>query len=195
MTPTEFINLKRQLKTGNGEQLKSIFESTASYCINKLILKHKCGQEDAEDIYTDAILNLRDKIINDKIDSLVDLRGYLYATCKNMLLVKLKRAKRFNNSLENFYNGHTVNILQDDDVSYKDGIIKLAMDALSTLPVKCRELLKAFYFDQLSMEEMADKFKFSSANVAKVSKSRCLQKLVEQIKNMQKENKVNNANK
>jgi hypothetical protein len=59
MEHQEFILLKLQLKAGNNDKLKFLFEANASYCVRKLVSEHRCSKEDAEDIYTDSILNFR----------------------------------------------------------------------------------------------------------------------------------------
>jgi hypothetical protein len=121
MEHQEFILLKLQLKAGNNDKLKFLFEANASYCVLKLVSEHRCSKDDAEDIYTDSILNFREKIIADKIDSLINLRSYLYATCKNMLLASLKKKERVDSASIELYIGNEVDSF--DQVWMKSKII------------------------------------------------------------------------
>lgn len=47
---------------------------------------------------------------------------------------------------------------------------------------KCLELLKAAYYEQLPMKEIAEKFGFRSPHSASVQKYKCLEKVREQLK-------------
>ncbi|MCW3465848.1 RNA polymerase sigma factor [Chitinophaga nivalis] len=48
---------------------------------------------------------------------------------------------------------------------------------------KCRQLLQAFYYDQLSIPEIATRFGYRSRHSATVQKYKCLEKVREQVKN------------
>lgn len=47
---------------------------------------------------------------------------------------------------------------------------------------KCMQLLQAFYYEKLSMNEIARQFHFGSSRSATVQKHKCLEKLREQVK-------------
>jgi predicted DNA-binding protein YlxM (UPF0122 family) len=47
------------------------------------------------------------------------------------------------------------------------------------------ELLKAFYYDHCSMQEVADRFGFNGRRSATVQKYKCLEKVREEIKTTQ----------
>jgi hypothetical protein len=47
---------------------------------------------------------------------------------------------------------------------------------------KCLELLKAFYYDHLSMDELAARFGFNGRRSATVQKYKCLEKVRENLK-------------
>lgn len=185
MNPLDFSKLVDQLKTGDNKLLQSIFKENSFYCIHGLLSKHSCSAEDAEDIYIDAILNLREKIISGKIEFLTDPKNYLYATCQNMFLARLSKQRRVYGAVVEMYQSSyddDPDLEENDPVSEREEMIRLTEYALSGIGSKCRDILKSFYFSRLSMEEIAAKFNMASANVAKVSKSRCFQKLVNNIK-------------
>jgi RNA polymerase sigma factor (sigma-70 family) len=197
MDPLDFSKLVNQFKTGDNKSLQLIFKENASYCIRGILSKHKCSMEDAEDIYIDAILNLREKIISGKIEFLTDPKNYLYATCQNMFLAKLTKQQRVYSAAVEMYESNYndgPDFEADEPALEKEEMIRLTEDALSGIGDKCKDLLKSFYFYKLSMEEIAAKFNMASANVAKVSKSRCFQRLVSNIKLIQEQkNSKSNA--
>lgn len=179
----EFLNLRDELRSGDHKQFKAIFEENSSYCIRKLLSNFKCSREDAEDIYIDSVMNFRDKVISGKLEVLTDLRSYLYATCKNMLLVKFKKEKRTDNAIFEINAGNAYyEIDQENHSEYRDKILKITEESLKALSEKCHELLKFFYFDKLDLEQIALKMGFANGNVAKVSKARCFQKLVDEVR-------------
>jgi RNA polymerase sigma factor (sigma-70 family) len=188
MDSVKFSELVRQLKAGNNELLKSIFEAHSSYCIHGLLSRHSCSRQDAEDIYIDSILNFRDKIVSGNITVITDLKNYLYATCQNMFLARLSKAQRVYNAAVEIsrYSGGIHDTLNDED-DFKEQMISLTKDGLSDLGDKCRDILTSFYFVKLSLEEIAVKFNMANANVAKVSKSRCFQQLVNNIRSIRTE--------
>jgi RNA polymerase sigma factor (sigma-70 family) len=183
MDQSEFERLVKELKAGQNSRLKYIFQENAKFCISTLIFQYKCSREDAEDIYSDSILNFREKVIQDKISVLTDLRSYLYATCKNMLLVRFKKAQRITEAATVLSQAADDFEYSDDEneLTYFEEIFKITEKAMTSLPEKCQALLKAFYFDRISLEEIAEKYNMANANVAKVSKSRCFQKLIQII--------------
>ena len=72
MEHSEFIKLKAELTAGDTRGLATIFQTHISYCIGKLQYQHQCSREDAEDIYIEAILNFREKVVNGKIDAVAE---------------------------------------------------------------------------------------------------------------------------
>ena len=59
---------------------------------------------------------------------------------------------------------------------------KRAQEAILSIGKKCQELLQFFYFNNLSMKEIAIKLGFSSEKVAKNQKYRCIEKAKDYLK-------------
>src|SRR5579863_3022251 len=59
------------------------------------------------------------------------------------------------------------------------------LDLLLRSGKKCMELLKAFYYDHCSMQDIAGQFGFSGRRSAAVQKYKCLEKVREEIKKAQ----------
>jgi hypothetical protein len=56
------------------------------------------------------------------------------------------------------------------------------LDSLLRSGKKCMEVLKAFYYDHCSMQDIAGRFGFSGRRSAAVQKYKCLEKVREEIK-------------
>jgi DNA-directed RNA polymerase specialized sigma24 family protein len=59
------------------------------------------------------------------------------------------------------------------------------LESLQRSGKKCLELLKAFYYDHCSMQDIASKFGFKGRRSATVQKYKCLEKVREEIKKTQ----------
>ena len=84
---------------GNNAALKGLYESCADYCTQKLTMETSATLEEAEDIFIEAVMNFREKLLSDKIDHLVSERAYIYKTCYNMYLVQIEKQKRWNRKI------------------------------------------------------------------------------------------------
>ena len=67
----------------------------------------------------------------------------------------------------------------DMDSPEREKIIAKCMDQLGDT---CRKVLMYYYFDELSMQEIADKMGFANTDTAKTKKYKCKQKLDELVK-------------
>jgi len=171
-----------ELKKGNNQCLQFIFEDHAEFCTKNLTRQTTCSQEEAEDIFMDAILNFREKALKGKITYLTQMRNYIYTTCINMHRVRysqqLKAIQRKEEVLMYFQSGE-VEVEQEN--SFEEQRMDLTVRALRKLDKKCQGILKSFYVDEMKMSEIAKKFNFTNANVAKTSKSRCYKKWMEEV--------------
>ena len=183
MKQRDLEELLRQMKDGDNSGLNSIFITHARYCISGLMKKHNCPREDAEDIYADSVLNLRDKLIDGRIEYLTDVKSYLFATCNNMFLARLKRTSRVMRAVSELSIGNDdIEADGETESQYREELINSVEVALNNLQEKCRNMLHMFYFEKLSLEEIAVRFDMANANVAKVSKARCFQRLINEVK-------------
>ena len=183
MKQRDLEELLRQMKDGDNSGLNSIFITHARYCISGLMKKHNCPREDAEDIYADSVLNFRDKLIDGRIEYLTDVKSYLFATCNNMFLARLKRTSRVMRAVSELSIGNDdIEADGETESQYREELINSVEVALNNLQEKCRNMLHMFYFEKLSLEEIAVRFDMANANVAKVSKARCFQRLINEVK-------------
>ncbi|WP_343304343.1 sigma-70 family RNA polymerase sigma factor [Chitinophaga niabensis] len=57
------------------------------------------------------------------------------------------------------------------------------LEYLRTAGEKCMQLLQAFYYEQMDLQEMADTFHYSNVRSVTVQKHKCLQKVRATVKN------------
>lgn len=72
---------------------------------------------------------------------------------------------------------------QEEEPSiYDDPAVKGVLGAeLSYIPNPCNKILKLYYFDELTMTEIADSMNYSSSDSVKTTKNRCMDKLRKRV--------------
>lgn len=180
MKQKEFDTLKEQLKVGDNQYLKIIFEEQGAYCIKNIQRKFNCNLADAEDLLIDSILNFRAKVLSGKIKQLTSVRNYLFTTCVNMQREKEYYAHK---KQEKEYD---VKLFLYDEIGADDSdneeLLHLSVSSFERLGNGCQEILRYFYIYKLSMKEIAAKMNLGDANAAKVKKARCYKKWLEIVK-------------
>lgn len=130
--------------------------------------------EDAEDLFIESVINFRSKVLNGEIERLTGLGFYLYKTCENKYLARLKDEKSRNRKLPDieryFYGSTYVSSVNSDFDNYES---EATQHAWSKLTEKCKDIIYHFYVDKLSMDTIAELMGLASGNVAKTTKARC----------------------
>jgi RNA polymerase sigma factor (sigma-70 family) len=98
---------------------------------------------------------------------------YIYSICQNLWRKELDRKKRLSNEEKDSPDAI------DMDKPEREKIIARCMEQLGET---CRKVLMYYYFDELSMQEIADKLGFANTDTAKTKKYKCKQKLDELVK-------------
>jgi RNA polymerase sigma factor (sigma-70 family) len=175
--------IRQDILNNNLDFLAEQYELHQSYCVSFLVSKKYCQKQDAEDTFSDAILLLRTKIIKNDLNNLTSLRNYLLTTCINKVR-DVKRKKNRHGGYETqvrelFYkNNITFDVSDTLDISMSE----ICRNALRRLGDRCIELLKLFYFEEMSLKDIATLMKFSSSDSVKSTKSVCFKKWVAEAK-------------
>ncbi|MGB0523036.1 MAG: RNA polymerase sigma factor [Flammeovirgaceae bacterium] len=180
--------LIESFRRGESQAIQFIFEEYGAYCVDNLKLRTHCTLEEAKDVFIEAILNFRDKVMANKvtISTEANLRNYLYTTCVNMQLSEKRKQYRLLNHKEAI-KYHFYETIEEEpfDLDYNDeqgkDLIDICYETLNELGDKCRELLRYFYIQRLSITQVTTKLGFANQNVAKTAKSRCMKKWREAI--------------
>ncbi len=137
------------------------------------------SNEDALDIFQDAILIVCKQIRAGKFDKQYDIDGFVYTICKNLWINKIKKENKQVLLKNNI--GY-----ENDNTDFTDFIItpereKMVKSVLDKLGKKCVELLKYSIYHNLSSKEIAEKMNLASENAVKTQKYKCKQKLIGMI--------------
>jgi RNA polymerase sigma factor (sigma-70 family) len=149
--------------------------------IKKLVLKNSGSKQDAEDVYQEALIILMNKMQNPEFKLTSSLNTYLYSVCRFLWNDELKKK---NKAITIDIKGNET-FLEDAAPTRDDRDQKLAEKAFDLVGEKCKELLRLFYFHQMSLKDIALKLRFSTEKVAKNQKYRCLEKAKENLRTLQ----------
>lgn len=157
------------------ERIKKGDESAAEYLykqhfsmMSRLIKKNSGSEDDAKDIYQDAIIVFWEKITSGDFVLSSKISTYLYSVCFNLWRKELERRKKLSSQeVEG-------SVELDTNTEERVQAIRRCIDKLSET---CQSVLKLYYFDNLQMSEIAQKLNFSNADTAKTKKYKCKKEL------------------
>lgn len=143
-----------------------------------MIISNNGTDDEAKDIFQEAVMVLYDKITQHKFELNSKLSTFLYAVSRRLWLKQLSRKGHSSNTsdISDFED-----ILQvEDDIQQHQEIenkFDQMNEAMNQLGEPCQTLLKDFYINNLSMQDITDKFGYTNSDNAKTQKYKCLQRL------------------
>ena len=144
--------------------------------ILQLIINNSGNEDDAKDIYQEAIIVLYNKIKSGEFELSSKLKTYIYSVCRRLWLKRLSQMNRYGGDIRDFEEYLPV----DDEVEkHNDRDIQFnKMEAaLQLLGEPCKTIIEDFYINNRSMQEICESFGYTNADNAKTQKYKCLQRL------------------
>ena len=166
-----------RIKGGNSETLSEVYKQyRLEFCL-WLIKHYHSSMDNALEVYQDTIIAFYENVNNGKLTELSSsLKTYLFSIGKNKYLSLARKSGR-SISAEGRLEMITDNGDDLEEVKIKDAQLNLVEASLKKLSDHCRELLKLYYYDKLSMKDIMDKLDYKNANTAKNQKYKCMQQL------------------
>lgn len=170
-------NILLSLKNDDKSVLKSVYLEHKSAFIG-FSKTYNIDNEDALDIYQDAIIALRENALNGHLDNLKSgLKTYLFSIGKHMIYKRLKEKNKLHlthsiNEKSDFYELET----KDIDYNFTSRQRQLQI-AFKSLGAQCKTILNLFYLRGFTLDEIAEELNYNNKDVAKSQKSRCLKSL------------------
>jgi len=165
-----------------GKQNKAFQKLYKNYPqVEKLILSKGGSKEDAKDIFQEALIIFYEKVTNTEFKLTSAIGTYLYSVSR--FLWKDELLKR---------NGKTAVDVSFEFLSEESAEFQLAIEreakfkqiesVLTQIGDKCLQLLKMFYYEDLSMSVIASKVGLKSDKIAKNQKYKCLERAKLKVK-------------
>lgn len=153
------------------------------YNINYFIRKNQGSEDDASDIFQEAIIIIYRKIKeNDLIFEKSSFKGYLFSVCRFLWLKQLEKRRlekeKLNDSLpyqEDLYDDNFNELVSKNE---RYGLYQKHFGTLST---DCQKLMQLF-FEKVSLKEIAKVMGYKSEKYAKKRKFKCKELLISRIK-------------
>jgi RNA polymerase sigma factor (sigma-70 family) len=175
-TDEHLVELIRQ---DNDGALAFLYEKNIRM-IMKYVLQNNGTEKEAISLLQDALVILWEKVKKQDFTLKSRLSTYLYGVVKNLWLRELARQKKMS-SLDALADnpGHNPGL---DEALESDEMKEIVKSCLARLSEICRNVLIAFYYEELSMQEISRRLGLAGEDVAKSKKYQCKKELERLIK-------------
>jgi RNA polymerase sigma factor (sigma-70 family) len=144
--------------------------------ILQFILNNNGDEDDAKDVYQEAIIILYNKIKSGDFELSSKLKTYIYSVCRRIWLKKLSQQSKKTNNIDDFEDVIAVEFDVEQHEA-KDLQFEKMGEALLNLGEPCKTIIQDFYINNLSMQDICEKFGYTNTDNAKTQKYKCLQRL------------------
>ncbi|RYD59344.1 MAG: sigma-70 family RNA polymerase sigma factor [Sphingobacteriales bacterium] len=149
--------------------------------ITKWIKGNNGSEDDASDIYQEAMVVLYEKAQNEDFRLTCKIGTYLFAISKNLWYKKIEQYQKMPVRLpDSAGQDDRMDWAADGDISAhreREAYYTQLNAALDKLGEPCSSLLKAFYHKDKSMQDIAADFGYTNSENAKTQKYKCLTRL------------------
>ncbi len=152
------------------------------HIVNGWLIKNGGSSADASDLFQEAMMVMFGKAQEPEFRLTCSIGTYLFAVSKHLWYKKLQKQSRGPQILhENIGTEEDdIGVAYDDDVKVhheREAHYEQLSTALDQIGEPCRSLLKAYYHDDKSMQEIAADFGYTNPDNAKTQKYKCLARL------------------
>jgi RNA polymerase sigma factor (sigma-70 family) len=168
--------LIEQIQSGDHKAIERIYKQFKEEFLD-FSSRFAISEEDAVDIYQDSIVVLYENILSGKLTSFTSsVKTYLFAIGKYKIYNSLK-VKPIIEDIDDYKY-----ILKEEDneefLLQEQNIEKLRR-AYRQLGGRCQEVIKLFYYENQTIEEIKERLDYTTKDVVKSQKSRCIKQIRE----------------
>jgi RNA polymerase sigma factor (sigma-70 family) len=172
------------LKKGDDSALQKVYVENRDVFLS-FSRKFNISSDDAEDIYHDTIIAFRENLVTGHLKELKSsLSTYLFAIGKNMIYqLQRQNSRRMNHYIYTIYEKNgipDVNLSEEKATKQQ----KLLEKVLEKIGKRCKEILNLSFIEGYTIKEVREILNYSSINVLKSQKSRCLKRIRELAKQL-----------
>jgi len=156
--------------------LEQLYRDTFPH-VARLINKMGGDLDTAKDIFQDALIIYLEKQTAGTLNIQTTPTAYISGIAKILWLKKYNSDKQFLSFGELPQELSSI----DDMYVHSDERTEHVMKQVMSAGKKCLQLLQAFYYDRLPMQQIATIFNYRSTRSATVQKYKCIEKIREQV--------------
>lgn len=170
MKDQEIIELIRK-----GDRSKAMEQAYRSFpLIKKMIFKSGGGEEDAKDVFQDAVIVFYRQALKPDFVLTSAVSTFLYSVSRNLWLKKLRdHQSKITVLPENLY--EEAPELGEEPYEELDQI-KTVSTVLEGLGNPCKKILQLFYFEKVSMRDIGNQLGYSNEKTVKAQKYKCMER-------------------
>jgi RNA polymerase sigma factor (sigma-70 family) len=157
---------------GDEKALESLYKKYYRM-MTKLVISNSGTEEEARDVYQDALIVFWQKATSGNLVLTSKMSTFIYSICQNLWRKELDRKKRLSNEEKDS------SVMIDTETAEREKIVARCIEQLGDT---CKKVLTYYYFEEMSMQDIADKLGFANTDTAKTKKYKCKKKLDELIK-------------
>ncbi len=174
----------KAIESGDDESALEQLYDTELEKIKRYIISNRGKEEDAYDVFQDAVLIFYDYVKQGKFEAEHEIGAFIYSVGKNTWLNKTRKDARIVGI------DQKENEIEDQQNFYKTLVVKEQEEIINKLFAelgeRCSQLLVNTIFHNMSMREICDLMGFSTENAAKTKHYKCKQRLLKLIKKNKK---------
>ena len=151
------------------------------YVLSSYIEQNQGSREDAEDIFQEVVLTFIDLVQKNKFRGESSVKTFLFAVNRNIWLNELKKRGRQMKRNEKFSTEQP-----DADPGIEIFISnrearKQVFSIIESLGDVCKKILLAFYYENLSINEILTRLDYQNEQVVRNKKAKCMKSLEEKF--------------
>ena len=176
----EDSKLLNALRNGDDHALVDLYHQNRR-SIASLVVRNHGTEDDVEDVLQEALVVLWERVRHGSFEYRAKLSTFIYATAKNIWFRHLSRHRREIPLPDDTYEvaDEESNPLEDLEENESVLAIQRAMEQIGN---PCHDLLLLYYWEELSMEEIAVRLGFANADTVKSKKYQCREALGRMVK-------------
>jgi RNA polymerase sigma factor (sigma-70 family) len=161
--------------------------------LENYVLQNSGSLEDAGDVIQEVMLVFVQMITQGKFRGESTIKSLLYNICRNLWISELRRRKSAIARHEKYEMKSEKTELDISETIARTENLKYIMKIFNQLGEQCKKVLQLFYYEELTMKEVCEKLNYSSEQVLRNKKYKCLKSLIQKTqsspeiyKNLQK---------
>lgn len=168
----EAIQSERDLDAIVRDLYRTHFDALA-----KFIRNNSGREEDAEDFFQETLVVFINVVKRGKFRGDSSIKTFLYAIARNLWLNELKRRDKALVRETTYYEQSEKEASNVQELVHEDETNKQVLAFFEQLGETCKRVLVMYYYQEMSMKEIASTMKYDSEQVARNTKYKCSKKL------------------
>lgn len=161
-------------RIGRGDEsaLDYLYKKHYRMMVN-VVIKNSGTEAEAQDVYQEALVAFWQKAASGKLVLTSKISTYLYSICQNLWRKELERKSRL---------AHEEKDGEDFQKFEENQNLQIVIECIKELGETCQSILTYYYFEGLSMTDIAERMGLANTDTAKTKKYKCKKKLDSLIK-------------